>query len=158
MACAWPILYQLSVALISSLVAYSLADPPVLALSSEGCSRARGCGHAGAADAHRQATCFTVLGLRLQVNVPKRDLILSESATMVEQLADRLQAGDVVEGVVTKLADFGAFVSIRSPDDGQMHGAVVGLLDLQSTPLDAQHRLHDCVQSTFSPHQRDIPT
>ena len=92
---------------------------------------------ARAAVAHQQATCSDVLWLRLQVNVPKRDLILSETATMVEQLADRLQAGDVVDGVVTKLADFGAFVSIRSPDDGQMHGAVV-------SPSGCQHLEAHC--------------
>ena len=79
------------------------------------------------------------------MNVPKRDLILSETATMVEQLADRLQAGDVVDGVVTKLADFGAFVSIRSPDDGQMHGAVV-------SPSHCQH-----LKAHWTSHSPPLP-
>lgn len=63
----------------------------------------------------------------LQVNIPERDLILSEQATMVEALAGSLTNGDVVEGVVTRLMDYGAFVSLRSPDGG-MHGAVVSQL------------------------------
>ena len=62
-----------------------------------------------------------------QVNIPERDLILSEQATMVEALAQSLNDGDVVEGVVTRLMDYGAFVSLRSPDGG-MHGAVVSQL------------------------------
>ena len=110
-------------------MACSLAGAPVLTLTSEGCIHAQGCRYSEATNDYQQATCSHVLGprLRLQVNVPKRDLILSETATLVEQLAfrNRLQVGNVVEGVVTRLADFGAFVSIRSPDDGQMHGAVV---------------------------------
>ena len=66
-------------------------------------------------------------GSVLQVNIPERDLILSEQATMVEALAGSLNNGDVVEGVVTRLMDYGAFVSLRSPDGG-MHGAVVSQL------------------------------
>ena len=66
-------------------------------------------------------------GSVLQVNIPERDLILSEQATMVEALAGSLTNGDVVEGVVTRLMDYGAFVSLRSPDGG-MHGAVVSHL------------------------------
>lgn len=58
------------------------------------------------------------------MNIPSRQLILSEQATMVEQLAASLQTGDVVEGIVTRTTDFGAFVSLRSPD-GSLHGAVV---------------------------------
>ena len=60
----------------------------------------------------------------MQVNIPERQLILSEAATMVEELAASLNKGDVVEGIVTRVVDYGAFVSLRSPDGG-MHGAVV---------------------------------
>lgn len=61
------------------------------------------------------------------MNIPDRQLILSEQATMVEELAASLTEGDVVEGIVTRVVDYGAFVSLRSPDGG-MHGAVVRLL------------------------------
>ena len=64
------------------------------------------------------------LGILVQVNIPERQLILSEQATMVEELAASLNQGDVVEGIVTRVVDYGAFVSLRSPDGG-MHGAVV---------------------------------
>lgn len=60
----------------------------------------------------------------VQVNIPRKQLVLSEQATMVEQLAASLQTGDVVEGVVIRTTDFGAFVSLRSPD-GNLHGAQV---------------------------------
>ena len=43
---------------------------------------------------------------------------------MVEELAASLNESDIVEGVVTRLMEYGAFVSLRSPDGG-MHGAVV---------------------------------
>jgi hypothetical protein len=62
---------------------------------------------------------------RVQVNVPEGKLVLSERAAMTTQLASQLKAGDVVEGIVTRLVDYGAFVSLRSPD-GQMHGIEVG--------------------------------
>ncbi len=48
-------------------------------------------------------------------------LVLSERAAMLEAVAAALTPGDVVEGVVTRLADYGAFVSLRSPD-GNLHG------------------------------------
>ena len=48
-------------------------------------------------------------------------LVLSERAAMLEAVAAALSPGDVVEGVVSRLADYGAFVSLRSPD-GNMHG------------------------------------
>ena len=47
--------------------------------------------------------------------------MLSERAAMLETVAAALNPGDVVEGVVSRLADYGAFVSLRSPD-GNMHG------------------------------------
>lgn len=63
----------------------------------------------------------------VQVNVPARELILSEQATIGEAMAATLTRGDVVEGVVTRVVDFGAFVSLKSPDGG-MHGAMVSAL------------------------------
>ena len=64
-----------------------------------------------------------VLLLR-QVNVPERKIILSERAAMLGDLLEALSAGDVVEGVVTRLTDFGAFVSLLGTD-GKMHGTEV---------------------------------
>ena len=60
----------------------------------------------------------------LQVNVPERKLILSERAAMLGDLLASLSPGDVVEGVVTRLTDFGAFVSLVGAD-GKMHGTEV---------------------------------
>ena len=56
-----------------------------------------------------------------QVNALEGRLVLSERAAMLETVAAALNPGDVVEGVVSRLADYGAFVSLRSPD-GDMHG------------------------------------
>jgi hypothetical protein len=59
-----------------------------------------------------------------QVNKPEGKLVLSERAAMTSQLAKQLKPGDIVDGIVTRLRDFGAFVSLRSPD-GCMHGVEV---------------------------------
>ncbi|KAK9835401.1 hypothetical protein WJX81_007126 [Elliptochloris bilobata] len=64
----------------------------------------------------------------IQVNVLEGKLVLSERAAMMEAVAAALNPGDVVEGVVTRLADYGAFVSLRSPD-GELHG-VEGLIHI----------------------------
>ena len=66
-----------------------------------------------------------------QVNVPERKLILSERAAMLGELLQALRPGDVVEGVVTRLTDFGAFVSLAG-SDGRMHGTEVRSLLLIS--------------------------
>ena len=55
------------------------------------------------------------------MNVLEGKLVLSERAAMMEAVAAALNPGDMVEGVVTRLADYGAFVSLRSPD-GNLHG------------------------------------
>ena len=60
----------------------------------------------------------------MQVDVPGRRLVLSEAATLMADLAAQLQEGDTVEGIVTSLRDYGAFVSIRSAD-GELHGTQV---------------------------------
>ena len=89
----------------------------------------------------------------MQVNIPDRQLILSEQATMVEELAASLQESDIVEGVVTRVMEYGAFVSLRSPDGG-MHGAVVSALlhiftrqPSPGTPCHAQPDVHGCTSS-----------
>jgi ribosomal protein S1 len=50
-----------------------------------------------------------------QVVVPERRLICSEKAVMLEQAASELKKGDVVEGEISSLHNFGAFVEISSP-------------------------------------------
>lgn len=51
-----------------------------------------------------------------QVVVPERRLICSEKAVMLEQAASKLKKGDIVEGEISSLHNFGAFVEISSPD------------------------------------------
>ncbi len=60
----------------------------------------------------------------MQVNVPGRQLILSERAAYMSDFVQTLKKGDVVEGVISKLADFGAFVSMKGAD-GALHGSEV---------------------------------
>ncbi len=50
--------------------------------------------------------------------------MLSERAAYLADLSKTLKKGDVVDGVVRKLTDFGAFVSIKGAD-GEMHGTDV---------------------------------
>ena len=40
---------------------------------------------------------------------------------MMAQAVDAFRVGEVVEGVVTSLADFGAFCALQGPD-GEFHG------------------------------------
>lgn len=67
-------------------------------------------------------------------------MVLSERAAMMEAVTAALNPGDVVEGVVTRLADYGAFVSLRSPD-GNLHGVEARL---QS---EATHRAQALLES-----------
>lgn len=57
----------------------------------------------------------------IQVNVPERLLVLSERAANMADLLRTVKRGDVVEGTVQKLTDYGAFVSITAAD-GTQHG------------------------------------
>lgn len=45
-----------------------------------------------------------------QVIVPEKRLIVSEKAVLLEELATLVAVGDVIEGVVANVTDFGAFV------------------------------------------------
>lgn len=56
--------------------------------------------------------------------MPERLLVLSERAAYMADLSRMLKHGDVVEGTVRKLTDYGAFVSIRAAD-GSQHGTDV---------------------------------
>lgn len=71
----------------------------------------------------------------LQVNAAGKQLIVSERAASVADLAAAVQPGDVLAGVVTRLADYGAFVSLQSPDGG-LHGAE-GLIHISELSWDA---------------------
>ncbi len=75
-----------------------------------------------------------------QVNVLEGKLVLSERAAMMEAVTAALNPGDVVEGIVTRLADYGAFVSLRSPD-GNLHG-IEARLQFETT-----HRGHALLES-----------
>lgn len=51
-----------------------------------------------------------------QVVVPERRLICSEKAVMLERAATMLKKGDIVEGVISSLHNFGAFVELSAPE------------------------------------------
>ena len=71
--------------------------------------------------------CEHPTSMLLQVNVPERKLVLSEQAASIQEAAERLKVGQVVEGEVTRLVDYGAFVSIIDPESGEMQGANVSI-------------------------------
>ena len=56
--------------------------------------------------------------------MPERLLVLSERAANMADLLRTVKRGDVVEGTVQKLTDYGAFVSINAAD-GTQHGTDV---------------------------------
>jgi len=72
----------------------------------------------------------------IQVDAAGRKLVLSERAASLASLAGAVNAGDVLTGVVTRLADFGALVSLQNPGDGGLHGAE-GLIHLSELSWDA---------------------
>ena len=71
----------------------------------------------------------------LQVNAAGKQLIVSERAASVADLASSVAPGDVLAGVVTRCSDYGAFVSLQSPDGG-LHGAE-GLIHISELSWDA---------------------
>lgn len=52
-----------------------------------------------------------------QVVVPERRLICSEKAVMLENAANKLKPGDIVDGQIASLHTFGAFVELSEPSD-----------------------------------------
>lgn len=52
--------------------------------------------------------------LPCQVIVPEKRLIVSEKAVLLEELANIVAVGDVIEGVIGNITDFGAFVEVLS--------------------------------------------
>ena len=72
----------------------------------------------------------------VQVDAARRRLILSERAASLGELAGAVAEGQVLTGVVTRLTDYGAFVSLQSPEDGGLHGAE-GLVHLSELSWDA---------------------
>ena len=75
-----------------------------------------------------------------QVNVPERLLVLSERAAYMADLSRTLKRGDVVQGTVQKLTDYGAFVSITAAD-GNQHGTDVRLVQLYAANTPCTGRL-----------------
>ncbi len=59
-----------------------------------------------------------------QVNVVDRRVVVSEKAAAGAVLAQRIEVGDVLEGYVTYVSDFGAFVVLNDPA-GKVFGAEV---------------------------------
>ena len=59
-----------------------------------------------------------------QVDKVQASAVLSETAAKKEEFMASVQPGDVVNGNVHKLTDFGAFVALKSLD-GQNHGVEV---------------------------------
>ncbi len=57
---------------------------------------------------------FHITTCSWQVVVPERRLICSEKAFLLESLAVSLQPGDIIDGRVSSLHDFGAFVEVTS--------------------------------------------
>ena len=51
-------------------------------------------------------------------------MIMSEQAVIMHELAMSVKEGDTVSGIVKNTTNFGAFISLKSPD-GKLHGAVV---------------------------------
>lgn len=68
-----------------------------------------------------------------QVVVPERRLICSEKAVMLEKAASMLKKGDVIEGVISSLHNFGAFVEISSPKE---HAGTEVILPLRELSWD----------------------
>jgi small subunit ribosomal protein S1 len=65
----------------------------------------------------------------LEVNLERERISLSRKALLAnpwEQLQERYRPGDVVQGVVTRLADFGAFVRIEEGVEGLVHVSELG--------------------------------
>ena len=60
----------------------------------------------------------------MQVDEAQKSAVLSEVACKKEEFMASVQPGDVVNGTVHKLTDFGAFVALVSLD-GQSHGVEV---------------------------------
>jgi len=65
--------------------------------------------------------------------VPERRLICSEKAVMLERAATMLKKGDVVEGVISSLHNFGAFVELSAPE---MHAGTEVILPLRELSWD----------------------
>ena len=71
----------------------------------------------------------TSIGLKVvRVDVPSRDLVLSERAALLQETISGLKVGEVREAKVTSVRDFGAFCSLRMAD-GEHHG-VEGLIHI----------------------------
>ena len=56
-----------------------------------------------------------------KVNQADQQCTLSEKDAIIEEALKVLKVGDIVDGVVTAVVDFGAFVAVKS-GDGVMHG------------------------------------
>lgn len=87
----------------------------------------------------------TIIARIVEVSQPERSLILSERDVVIEQGLERLRAGEVVQGVVTAMRNFGAFVSIANPL-GQDYPDITGLVHLSELSWDKLQHPGDIIQ------------
>jgi len=71
----------------------------------------------------------TVRARVVRVDVPSRDLILSERAALMAAAVRSVAVGEVRDALVTSVKDFGCFCSLADPVDGEFHG-VEGLVHI----------------------------
>ncbi|CAG9460206.1 unnamed protein product [Pedinophyceae sp. YPF-701] len=63
----------------------------------------------------------TIQAKIIRVDVPNKDIVLSERASLMQKAVAGIEVGAVMDGVVSGLVDFGAFVALRDKD-GRFHG------------------------------------
>lgn len=94
----------------SGFIPFSLMDPARIPSAAAG------------PDAKQQLVGKIFTTKIVEVNVPERRVVLSERAASLAKMVQRLVVGSVVEGVVSYVSDFGAFVMLKDPD-GELNGA-----------------------------------
>eukprot|EP01018_Ginkgo_biloba_P006308 Gb_13624 [translate_table: standard] len=73
----------------------------------------------------------TTISLKIiQVNEQEKKLIFSEKQAIWANFVDQIKDGDIFEGRVNSVADFGAFVDLRFPDGGYHVGGLVHISEI----------------------------
>lgn len=82
-----------------------------------------------------------------QVEPDTRTMILSEREAIMDDAIQKVQPGSIVTAVVRNLVPYGAFVSIKDPESGDLSGGHVssvvthhGTHALQAKPFSSSHR------------------
>lgn len=76
----------------------------------------------------------------IQADEENRKLIFSEKETAWSRYSSQLKVGDLYEGIVGSVEDYGAFVHLRFPD-GQYH--LTGLVHVSEVSWDLVHDVRD---------------